>query len=246
MKTILVFGATSAIAQATARLFAKGGDRFFLVGRNEEKLRAVSADLLVRGAANADYFVADLNEFDLHEKIISRCMDSLGNLDIVFVAHGTLGDQAACEKDYILAEREIRTNFLSVVSILTPIANIMEAQGRGCITVLSSVAGDRGRGSNYIYGCAKGAITLYLQGLRNRLHPSGVHVLTIKPGFVDTPMTANFEKGMLFVRPDVIARGIYRGIIRRKEVVYLPFFWRYIMLIIRHIPESVFKKLRNL
>ena len=244
MRKILIFGAMSAIAQATARRFAKDGDQFFLVGRKEENLQAVVADLMVRGAPKVDFFTADLNDFDLHEKIISRAIASLGSLDIVLVAHGTLGDQSACQKDYLKAEHELRTNFLSIVSLLTPIANIMETQRRGCIAVISSVAGDRGRQSNYIYGCAKGAVTLFLQGLRNRLQKSSVDVLTIKPGFVDTPMTASLKKGLLFVGPDAVARGIYHGIILKKDVVYIPIFWKFIMLIVRCIPESLFKRMK--
>jgi len=138
---------------------------------------------------------------------------------------------------------ELQTNFTTVVSLLTLLANLFERQGRGSIAVISSVAGDRGRQSNYVYGAAKGALTIYLQGLRNRLAKANVHVLTIKPGFVDTPMTRDFKKGLLWVGPDVIARGIVKAIDKRKDVAYLPFFWRYIMFIIKIIPERIFKRL---
>jgi len=141
------------------------------------------------------------------------------------------------------ALQELQTNCLSVLSLLTRLANQLEQQGHGCLAVISSVAGDRGRQSNYIYGTAKGALTIFLQGLRNRLGKTGVQVLTIKPGFVDSPMTRDFNKGLLWVKPAKIAEGILKAIDKRKEVVYLPFFWRYIMLIIRLIPEKVFKRL---
>jgi decaprenylphospho-beta-D-erythro-pentofuranosid-2-ulose 2-reductase len=123
------------------------------------------------------------------------------------------------------------------------LAKQLEQQGHGCIAVISSVAGDRGRQSNYVYGTAKGALSIFLQGLRNRLGKTGVQVLTIKPGFVDSPMTKDFDKGLLWVKPAMIAQGILRAIEKKKEVVYLPFFWRYIMLIIKMIPEKIFKRL---
>jgi hypothetical protein len=244
MRNILICGATSAIARETARLYARDGDRLFLAGRNAEKIQAVARDLAVRGAAKADCFAADLNDVDLHETMIREAVESLGGLDIVLIAHGTLSDQKSCERDYRLAEREFRTNFLSVVSLLTSIANLFERQGGGSIAVISSVAGDRARQSNYVYGTAKGAVSLFLQGLRNRLHSKGVHVLTVKPGFVDSPMTTHLEKNALFARPEVIARGIYRAIAGKKEVVYLPPWWRFIMTVVRHVPEAWFKRLR--
>lgn len=242
MRKILICGATSAIARETAKLFARDGDHFFLVGRNAEKLRAVARDLKVRGAEKAECFTADLNDFDMHEEMIRKAVESLGGLDTVFIAHGSLSDQKQCEKDYRHAEHELRTNFLSVVSLLTPIANLFEAQGGGTITVISSVAGDRARRSNYIYGTAKGALSLFLQGLRNRLNGKGTHVLTVKPGFVDTPMTEDLPKNMLFARPEQIAKGIYRAINKKKDVVYLPGYWRVIMGLIKHIPERYFKR----
>jgi short-subunit dehydrogenase len=243
MRKFLIFGATSAIARNTARLYARDGDRLFLAGRNAEKIQAVARDLLVRGAGKADYFTADLDDIDLHETVIRKAVESLGGLDTVLIAYGTLSDQKACEQDYRLAEREIRTNFLSVVSLLTSIANLFERQGGGSIAVISSVAGDRARRSNYVYGTAKGAVSLFLQGLRNRLHHKGVHVLTVKPGFVDTPMTAHLRKNALFARPEDVARGIYRAMAEKKDVVYLPGYWRFIMAVVRHIPESGFKRL---
>ena len=244
MRKILICGATSAIARETARLFARDGDCLYLVGRDINKLQGVARDLKVRGANKTDCFAVDLNDFDRHETIIRNAMESLDGLDTVLVAHGTLSDQEACEKEYRLAEQEIRTNFLSVVSLLTPIANIFEKQGYGSIAVISSVAGERGRQSNYVYGTAKGAVSLFLQGLRNRLHSKGVHVLTVKPGFVDTPMTEHLPKNPLFAQPEDIAKGIYRAITRKKDIVYLPGYWRLIMTVINHIPEEFHKRLR--
>lgn len=244
MRKVLIFGATSSIAMETAKLFAADADAFFLVARDENKLNSVKNDLMVHGASKIDYEVADLNDFENHGKIIERANQFLEGFDTVLIAHGTLSDQQGCEKDYNLAEKEIRTNFLNIVSLLTIIANEFEKKKNGCIAVISSVAGDRGRQSNYIYGTAKGAVSIFLQGLRNRLYSSGVSVITIKPGFVDTPMTTSYKKGLLFVNPDVIAKGIYNAIKRKKDVVYLPSFWWLIALVIKTIPEFMFKRLK--
>ncbi len=243
MKRIFVVGATSAIAQAAVRRFAARGDRLFLLARNEAKLEAVVQDARARGA-EVHSAVADLNAFDLHASLIEDAAQALGGLDVVLIAHGTLSDQKACEESYSDAEQELRTNFLSVVSLLTPLANRLEAQKGGTIAVISSVAGDRGRGSNYLYGTAKGALSIFLQGLRNRLHPAGVRVITIKPGFVDTPMTLEVKKNALFAAPDTVGRGIVRAIDGGREVVYLPAFWRLIMLAVRAVPEPLFKRLK--
>jgi decaprenylphospho-beta-D-erythro-pentofuranosid-2-ulose 2-reductase len=243
MTPVLIVGATSAIAQETARIYAKRGANLFLAARDSEKLTLVASDLTLRGAASVDTLTVDALDFDQHAEVTNAALKSLKELDVVLVAHGTLSDQAACQLSYEDADREFRINFLSVVSFLTPIANHLESQGHGTIAVISSVAGDRGRQSNYIYGSAKAGLSAFLSGLRNRLSKSGVNVLTIKPGFVDTPMTAHLEHGPLFVAPATIANGIVRAIDRGKDIVYLPFFWRWIMLIIVSIPEWVFKKL---
>jgi short-subunit dehydrogenase len=243
MEKVLIIGATSAIAEATARLYAKRGAALALTGRNSERLQSMAADLQVRGAASAETFALDVNDLDRHREVLDQAVAALGGLDTVLVAHGTLPDQMACEQDAALAVREFNTNAVSTIALLTDLANRLEMQGHGSIAVISSVAGDRGRQSNYLYGSAKAALSIFLQGLRNRLQSSGVHVLTIKPGFVDTPMTAEFKKGLLWVKPEVIARGILKGIRRKKNVAYLPFFWRWIMLIIRSIPEPLFKRM---
>lgn len=243
MANVLVIGASSGIAEAAARQWAGRGDRLFLVARNAAKLEAIAADLRVRGAKQVDTAVLDLCEARHHEALVGQVMDAFGRLDVVLIAHGTLGDQQASQASYDVTLQEINANGLSVISLLTILANRLEAQGSGTIAVISSVAGDRGRQSNYVYGSAKALVTTFLQGLRNRLYRKGVHVVTIKPGFVDTPMTAHLPKGPLWAQPDAVARGILKAIDRKKDVVYLPGFWRFIMLIIGHIPESVFKKL---
>ncbi|MGH8624918.1 MAG: SDR family oxidoreductase [Gammaproteobacteria bacterium] len=243
MKKILVFGATSAIAEASTRLFASEGDKLYLVARNVTRLERIRDDLRIRGAVQVETSVMDANSIEQHAALIERATAALGGLDIALIAHGTLPDQKACEKSVEHMLRELQTNCTSTLSLVTHLANWFEQQGQGTIAVISSVAGERGRQSNYVYGAAKAAVSAFLQGVRNRLHKSGVHVLTIKPGFVDTPMTSAFEKGPLWAQPEVVARGIQRAIKRRRDVVYLPLMWRAIMLIIRLIPEPIFKRL---
>lgn len=243
MKRVLIIGATSAIAEALARRYAAAGARLYLVARDGERLESMKADLTLRGAETVGGARLDVNELERHEAVIDGALEALGGIDLALVAHGTLPDQRACEADFSLALRELNTNALSVVSLLTHLANRLEAQGAGTLAAISSVAGDRGRQSNYLYGSAKGMVSLFLAGLRNRLHRSGVHVLTIKPGFVDTPMTADFPKGPLWASPDRVARDIERAVERRREVLFTPWFWRYIMWIIRAIPEPIFKRM---
>ena len=242
-KKILIIGATSAIARATGRIYAQAGNHLFLVGRNETQLERNKADLQVRGAASVHTKILDLNQFDQHLPLINKAFETLGRIDIVLIAHGTLPDQAACNADADMSIAELNTNAISVISLLTHLANRMEQQRFGTIAAITSVAGDRGRQSNYINGAAKGMVTIFMQGLRNRLFKYGVNVLTIKPGFVDTPMTKSFKKGALWAKPEVIAKGIIKAINKRKSEVYLPGFWSLIMWIIRSIPEPIFKRL---
>jgi len=243
MKKILIIGATSMIAEATARLWAQRGCRLYLIARNEERLNSIAADLKVRGAESIHFASFDLNDFERHEAAIDEAIEALDGIDIVLIAHGTLSDQKSCEQDYNLTLQELNTNAISVISLLTPLANRFESQRHGSIAVISSVAGDRGRQSNYIYGTAKGAVTIFLQGLRQRLYESGVHVLTIKPGFVDTPMTKGFKKGLLWVSSETVAKSVIKGVDRKQDVIYVPWFWKAIMTIIKGIPEAIFKRI---
>lgn len=241
---IFVLGATSAIAVETIRHFAARGDSLFLAARSDEKLSAVKSDLMTRGAGAVHTRTAELSDPGAHQALVDEAWEKLGGFDVVLLAYGVLGDQRACENGFAAAEEVIRTNFTSAVSLLTVVANRMERARTGTIAVISSVAGDRGRQSNYLYGCAKAGLNAYLQGLRNRLFRSGVKVLTVKPGFVDTPMTAGMRKGPLFAPAATVGEGIYSAIRRGKDEVYLPFFWRFIMLAIKITPECVFKRLR--
>jgi short-subunit dehydrogenase len=246
LNRIVIFGATSSIAEHTVRQLVQRGASVYCVGRNADKLATILADLKVRAGAGQiiDGIDADLTDSTQHPALIAQATTALNGLDGVLIAHGSLPDQKACEADTNLTLQEMQTNALSVINLLTLLANQFEAQGKGVIAVISSVAGDRGRQSNYVYGAAKGMVTLFMQGLRNRLTPAGVDVVTIKPGFVDTPMTAGLDKsGPLWAKPEQIAQGIINAMAKGKNEVYLPGFWRLLMLIIRHIPEFIFKRM---
>lgn len=241
--TVLALGATSAIAEATLRLLAERGIRFYLVARSREKLEVVAADLLTRGAKGVATFLMDLDNTAAHAEMLAAAAQSLGTIDMALLAHGVLGDQKRSEASYSAAEAVLRTNFLSAVSLITWLANYFEHTRQGTLAVISSVAGDRGRRSNYVYGASKGALSIFLDGVRSRLDSAGVQVLTIKPGFVATPMTAHLAQGPLFAKPAQVAQGIVKAIENRRDVVYLPAFWSPILLILRLIPRPIFKKL---
>jgi decaprenylphospho-beta-D-erythro-pentofuranosid-2-ulose 2-reductase len=240
---VMIAGATSAIAHATAKQFATDGAELFLVGRDPDKLAAVQHDLEVRGAARVAVHTLDLTDLAQHAALVAAAYETLGGLDAALIAHGTLPDQARVQASAEETLREFTTNALSTISLLTLLAQRFEEQRRGCIAVISSVAGDRGRGSNYVYGAAKGAVTVFASGLRARLSKIGVAVVTIKPGFVDTPMTAHLKKNPLFASPERVGKRIYTAMLKGEDVVYVPWFWRYVMAIIRFIPEGIFKKL---
>lgn len=239
---IVIIGATSAIAMESAKIYAKRGDNLFLVGRNEERLAQMANDLQVRGA-RVHYQAFDINQFDQHESLFNFIKETFPKIDIVLIAHGSLPKQKMCEASFEATYQELATNYLSAVSFLTLVANDFEKQKSGTIAVISSVAGDRGRQSNYIYGSAKGGLSLFLQGLRNRLQKSNVNVLTIKPGFVDTPMTKEFKKGIMWAQADFVGKQIVTAIDKKRQEIYVPHFWKYIMAMIKAIPERMFSKM---
>lgn len=243
MNKVLIIGATSAIAEATARLFAAEGDRLYLAARDAGRLAIIAADLRTRGAGCVATGQFDALADD-HEPLLMAAEAALHGLDTVLIAHGTLPDQQACQTSVAATREALEVNALSTIALLTSLANRFEAAGAGTIAVLSSVAGDRGRQSNYVYGAAKGGLSVFLQGLAHRLAPSGVRVVTIKPGFVDTPMTAAFPKGPLWATPDQVAKDIRRAMQRGPLTVYTPWFWRWIMLIIRALPTAVLHRTR--
>ncbi|MEO7986965.1 MAG: SDR family oxidoreductase [Gemmatimonadales bacterium] len=241
---VLVIGATSAIAKETARVYAAYGAQLFLAARDPIKLADAAADLRLRGAARVETATLDVLDVSRHEPVIDAAFTAFGGLDVALLAHGVLPDQARCERSPVETAATLDVNFGSAAALLTLLANRFEAQKQGVLAVIGSVAGDRGRQSNYVYGAAKGGLDRFVQGLRNRLFRSGVTVLTIKPGFVDTPMTAGIRKNRLFASPAAVGRGIHRAIQRKRDIVYLPWFWRPVMFLVTSIPETLFKRLR--
>lgn len=243
MRRIVVFGATSAIAAPVLTRWAARGDRLHLVARDPARLAAVAAAC----SGHVSTQVADFTDTDRAPALVDAARTALGGgIDLALIAHGDLGDQQRSEHDYAEAARLLAVNLLSVVALLIPLADMLERQGAGHIAVMGSVAGDRGRPRNYTYGAAKGALTLYLQGLRSRLYPVGVAVTTLKLGPVDTPMTVDHAKNPLFTTPERLAPAIVRAIDRRSGEVYLPWYWRPILAVVRNTPEPLFQRLRFL
>jgi short-subunit dehydrogenase len=225
------------------RLLVAPDAHFFLVARDPVKLDSVARDLMTRGAGSVAVHAADLDDTRQHIAMLEDVAASLGGIDLALMAHGVLGSQEDAQADYAAASAVLTTNFLSPVSLITWLANYFEAAKDGTLAVISSVAGDRGRKSNYVYGASKGGLNVFLDGVRNRIDRAGVQVLTIRPGFVATPMTAHLPRGPLFASPADVARRILQAIRRRKDVAYVPWFWSPIMFAIRAVPEAVFKNL---
>ncbi|MGC4086689.1 MAG: SDR family NAD(P)-dependent oxidoreductase [Polyangiaceae bacterium] len=237
---VLILGATSAIACEVAQIYAARGARLHLVGRNPTKLREVQARLSV---ADASSEIADFSQLARNEGVVQRAVSLLDGLDSVLIAHGELGDQLATERSFHDAEPILRTNFVSVVSLLIPLANQLEQARAGKLGVITSVAGDRGRPRNYTYGAAKGALNVYLQGLRSRLYAAGVSVTTLKLGPVDTPMTTGHKKHALFGKPPAVAQQIVAALEAGKGEAYVPQFWSAIMPVVKNTPEQLFQAL---
>ncbi|WP_295454192.1 SDR family oxidoreductase [uncultured Thiodictyon sp.] len=242
--SVLVLGATSAIAEHLARHLAARGASLYLTGRSGERLTVIAADLRIRGAAEVAIEQLDVIDRPALNGIVARAAQALGSLDTVLFAAGLLPDQTQVETDPALLRLTLEVNAISAMVVLNAAAAYFERQGHGQLVAIGSVAGDRGRAANDAYGAAKGALEIFMSGLRQRLHKSGVQVLLVKPGFVDTPMTAGFAKGPLWASPERVAQDIVRAMDRGRSVIYTPWFWRGIMLIIRHLPERLFVRLR--
>lgn len=240
---VAIFGATSGIAVAVARRLAATGASLVLVGRDADAIAAASRDLKVRGAAAVVEIAADLAATERLGDVAAEAWGAFGGLDMALIAYGTLPDQAALEAEPAAVAPMLGLNFTSPAVLALHLAGRFEAQESGVLAVITSVAGDRGRKSNYLYGAAKGGLQKLLEGLRHRLHAAGVQVLDIRPGFVATRMTDHLPRGgFLWAEPDEVAVDIVQAIERRRAVLYTPWFWRLILAIVRALPRPLFHR----
>ena len=245
MSKILILGATSAIAQAYARRRAAQGASFILAGRHQERLAANAADLLACGAKAAEVFAADLAASEKVDENLRTITARFGAPDEVFLAYGTLGEQTAAEQDLAQARVLMDTNYTSAALWVLGLIRDKPAASQLTIVGIGSVAGDRGRAKNYIYGSSKAALDRFLEGLTHKHDGSDIRIIRVRPGFVDTPMTASMQKGgPLWATTDKVAVDIERAVAKGKRVIYTPWFWWMIMMIIRHLPWFVFRRLK--
>lgn len=243
-RTVLVLGATSPIARAIAREYARGGARVALGARDQDEAGRLAADLRVRFGVASQAYPFDARRFGEHPDFVRRVIADNGPIDVAVVAFGDLGDRRRSIEDFEAARAVLETNYVGTASVCEALARDMGRQGHGTIVGIGSVAGDRGRYSNYFYGSAKGGMALYLQGLRARMYHEGVHVMTVKPGFVDTPMTWGLRGRVPIASPEAFARAVARSVELRSDVLYFPWFWRWVMAVVRAVPESRWKKLK--
>ena len=240
---VVIVGATSAVAQSLIRIWAQRGMELTLVARSAGELERISADARVRGAPLVATVVGDLTDITF----ITETVSAMKVPRIALIAYGSLTDSARADGDANYLATELNTNFVSAALWAQSLALRMATDSTegGTIAVISSVAGDRGRRSNHAYGAAKAGLSAFCSGLRARMAPRRVHVVTVKPGFIDSPMTAHIaKKGALWATPEAVAKGIIDAIDKKRNVVYLPGFWRFIMLIVTHVPETIFKHLK--
>ena len=241
MSYVLIIGAKSDIAKEVAREYAKNGYNLYLAARDAKSLEGLANDIKIRSGVDVKLKKFDITDFGSHQNFYESLEPK--PLGVIVVA-GYMAEQKECEADFSKTLNTINVNFTGAVSILNIVANDMEQNKNGFIVGVSSVAGDRGRKANYIYGSAKAGFSAYLSGLRNRLYESGVNVLTVKPGFVATKMTAELDlPAKLTAQPEDVAKDIFEAQQNGKDILYTKSIWRYVMLIIKHIPEFIFKKM---
>lgn len=240
--TWVILGASSSIGRAFARQAAAEGADVILAGRDTDDMQRIAADVALRSGQQAEVLYFDAQAMGQHEEFVEKCVRRDGSIDVMLL-FGAMPEQVATDEDFELARQTIEVNYVGAVSVLNRLAPYLEKQGEGRVVVLSSVAGDRGRIKNYLYGSAKGALNLYLQGLRARLFRSNVTVTTIKAGFLDTDMSYGMPGLFLVASPEACAKACLDLSAKGREVVYFPLFWWGIMTIIKSIPERIFKRL---
>ena len=243
MKNLVILGATSGISQAYINRVADRFEKIVLIARDAQKLGQLSSHVSTVSNASVSTIESDLSDSSKHEELISTVVSQVGSIDCALISYGQLTDQNRCVDDVNYAMEQFNLNGASTISLSLHLARQMMIQDGGTMAVIGSVAGDRGRRSNYCYGAAKSAVESFLAGLRSDMQKHKVHVLTVKPGFVDTPMTSEIKKGALWASADKVAADIDSALQKRKNLLYTPWFWRYIMLVIKCIPEFIFKKL---
>lgn len=241
---VIILGAASPIARAAAISFAKQGRPLYLAGRDVLELGRLASDLQLRHGVDVHYGRFDAENCEAHALFLQSAVKALGSVEGILLAFGYLGDHQQAIHDFSEALIIINRNFTGACSILTHCAEFLHTQKSGFIIAISSVAGDRGRQSNYVYGAAKGGLSIFLQGLRNRLYPSGIRVITIKPGFVDTSMTFGKPGLFLVASPESVGKKISRTLNSKRDEHYIPGFWKYILAVIKTIPEIIFKRMK--
>lgn len=244
MQRIVIFGATSGIAEATAREFAKAGASFILVGRNPQALADICADLKLRGAASAESRIADLSDVAVLPALCKDIHNDMGIVDVALIAHGVLPGQPRVNDLDMETYDLLQVNVVSPCLLMVGMLHIFRAQGHGHLVVLSSVAGDRGRPSNYFYGAGKAFLSTLGEGMALESIGSKVRVLVVKPGFVDTKMTAAFKKGALWASASDVGAAIFKAVSRGKNgVIYTPRFWQLIMLVVKNAPAFIVRRM---
>ncbi|MCX7878045.1 MAG: SDR family oxidoreductase [Ignavibacteria bacterium] len=245
MSGVLILGSGSLIARACASEFASRNYNVYFAGRNKTEAEKLANDFHIRYEIKSSGFEFDATNFGSHKDFINNLFELANDIEYVLIAFGYLGKQEISQENFSEAEKVIDTNLTGVVSVCELIASYFIPKSSGTIAVISSVAGDRGGQSNYIYGSAKAGLSAYLSGLRSRLCKNNIHVLTVKPGFVDTPMTYGMKiPKLLLASPEKVGKDIFKAMLNKKNVIYTPFYWKWIMFIVKLIPESIFKKLK--
>lgn len=244
VETLLVLGGTSDIGLATARrLVGDGCKRVVLAGRDAVGLKGACDSLVAAGAVNAESIEFEALDFDSHGGVVEAAFDHLGDVDVALICFGVLGDQTLAESDPDLARNIVETNFTAAASVGICVVERLKRQGHGCIVVLSSVAGERARRSNFVYGSSKAGLDAFFQGMAAALEGSGVRVLIVRPGFVKTKMTGAMKPPPLSTTPEDVADAIASALTTRKEIVWVPPTLRPVMSVLRHLPAPIFRKL---
>lgn len=242
--SVLIVGATSAIAEHAARRWAERGAILLLAGRDEVCLEVIRRDLIVRGAADARIVTLDFTDRAAVRDRLLPALALVSPVDVILVAHGIMPSQEECERTPDLAVQVLQVNAASVIGLCLDSIAVLRAQGRGTLAVCCSMAGERGRRQNFVYGASKAAVAIFLEGLRGEVAHAGVNVCTLKLGPVDTPMTANHRKSVLFTSAARAADGIVRAIDGGAAVAYVPRFWGAIAFVLRILPERIVSRLK--